>query len=52
MFFFIFLIKQAISLYWFAVQQQTSTFRLQKFDWCHVKFSVEPNELGLLFCKQ
>ena len=43
---------QAISLYWFAAQHQTSTFTLQKFGLFYVKFSAEPNELSLIFEKQ
>ena len=34
-----------ISLYWFAVQQQTSTYRRQKSGSIYLKFSVEVNEL-------
>ena len=34
-----------ISLYWFAVQQQTSTRRRQKSRSIYSKFSVEENEL-------
>ena len=34
-----------ISLYWFAVQQQTSTSRRQKSSSVYSKFSVEQSEL-------
>ena len=34
-----------ISLYWFAVQQQTSTFKRQKSGSFYSKFIVECNEL-------
>ena len=37
-----------ILLYWFAVQQRTSTLRLEKCDWFYLKFSVESNHLGFL----
>ena len=40
---------QAILLNWFAVQQQTSTSRQQKFDLPHSKFSAEFNELSPKF---
>ena len=43
---------QAISLYWFAAQQQTSTSRRQKNDLFDPKFSAEFNELSLKFSKQ
>ena len=36
---------QAILMYWFAAQQQTSKFRLQKFELFYLKFSSEFNEL-------
>ena len=39
----------ALSLYWLAAQQQTSTFRRQKFDFLHSKFSAEFTELSLRF---
>ena len=39
----------AISLHWFIVQQQTSTFRRQNFGFFYVKFSAEFNELNLFF---
>ena len=38
---------QAISLYWFVAQQQTSTLRLEKIGLFDVKFSADFNELGL-----
>ena len=34
-------------LYWFAAQQQTSTFKRQKFGLFYLKFSAEFNELTL-----
>ena len=40
---------QAISLYWFAAHQQTSTLRQQKFGLFYVEFSAEFNELNLFF---
>ena len=40
---------QAISLYRFAEQQQTSTSRRQKFHLPNPKFSAEFNELSLKF---
>ena len=40
---------QAISLYWFAAQQQISTSRRQKFDVFYSKFSAEFNEFSLKF---
>ena len=40
---------QAISLYWFATQQQTSTFRQQKCGLFYLKFNAEFNELSLKF---
>ena len=43
---------QPISLHWFAVQQQISTLKRQKFGWFYVKFSAEFNELSLFFQKQ
>ena len=42
---------QAILQYWFAAQQQASTFRRQKFDLFYLKFSAEFNELSLSFYK-
>ena len=38
---------KVISLYWFAAQEQTSTFRQQKFSLFYVKFSAEYNKLTL-----
>ena len=38
-----------MSLYWFAVQQQTNTSRRQKFDLLYPKFSAQFNELTLKF---
>ena len=35
---------QVVSLYWFAAQQQTSTFRRQKIDSFYLKFKAELNE--------
>ena len=43
---------QAISLYWFATQQQTSTLTPQKFGFFYAKFSAEFNEISLFFWKQ
>ena len=43
---------QAISLYWFAAQQQTRTLRRQKLDFFYVKFSAEINERSLFLQKQ
>ena len=40
---------QAISLYWFAVQQQTSTFRRQKKWLFYVKFRVKFDERSIFF---
>ena len=40
---------QAILLYWFAVQQQTSTSRGQKFGLFYLKFSAKFNEISLKF---
>ena len=40
---------QAISLYWFAVQQQTSTFRRQKKWLFYVKFRVKFDEFSIFF---
>ena len=39
---------QVILLNWFAVQQQTSTSRHQKFRWFYSKFCVESSEF---FCR-
>ena len=43
---------QAILLYWFAAQQQTSILRWQKIDLFYVKFNAEFNEVSLFFQKQ
>ena len=43
---------QAISLYWFAAQQQTSTLAQQKFGLFFAKFRAEFNEISLFFSKQ
>ena len=40
---------QAISLYWFAAQQQLSTVRRQNSALFYVKFNAEFNELSLFF---
>ena len=40
---------QAILLYWFAAQQQTSTLRRQKIGLFYLKFNAEFNELSLFF---
>ena len=40
---------QAISLYWFAAQQQTSALRRQKIGLLYVKLSAEFNEPSLYF---
>ena len=40
---------QAISLYWFAAQQQSSTLTWQKFGFFNAKFSAEFEEVGLFF---
>ena len=37
---------QAISSYWFAAQQQTSTLTRQKFGFFYLKFSAEFNEIS------
>ena len=42
----------AISLYWFAAQQRTSTLRLQKIDLFYVKFNAQFNKLSHFFQKQ
>ena len=42
---------QAVSLYWFAAQQQTSTLRRQKIDFFDVKFNANFNELSIFFLK-
>ena len=38
---------QAISLYWFAAQQQTSTLTRQKFGFFYTNFTAEFNEISL-----
>ena len=43
---------QAILLYWFAAQQQISTFRQKTFDLLYLKFSAEFNELNLNYLKR
>ena len=48
MFFKFFWKKHAISLYWFA-EQQTSTSRRYFFDLLYTKFSADFNELSLKF---
>ena len=40
---------KAISLYWFAAQQQTTTFKWQKIGLFHAKYNVDFNELNLFF---
>ena len=40
---------QAVLLYWFAAQQQTSTSAQQKFGWFYLKFSAKLNEPSLKF---
>ena len=42
---------QAISLCWFAAQQQTNTLRRPKIGLFYVKFNAEFNELSLFFLK-
>ena len=37
---------QPVSLYWFAVEQQTSTSRRQKVDSVYPKFCLQFNELS------
>ena len=49
LFFKIFEKTQGISLYWFAAQQQTSTYRRQKFDLFYQEFSAEFNKFSLKF---
>ena len=43
---------QAISLYWFAAQQQTSTLTRQKPGFFYAKLSAEFNQVSLFFWKQ
>ena len=45
----VFMIFQAILLYWFAVQDQTSISRQQKFNLFNLKFSPTYNEPNLTF---
>ena len=40
---------QATSLYWFAAQQQTSTFRRPEFSLFYLTFSAEFNGLSFKF---
>ena len=40
---------QAISLFWFAAQQQATKLTRQKFSFSYVKFSAEFNENSLFF---
>ena len=41
---------KAISLYWFAAQQRTSTLRRQKIGFFYVKFSTEfDDKLSIFF---
>ena len=42
-------LKSEISLYWFAVQHQTSTFRRQKSGSTYSKFNVKLSELTASF---
>ena len=42
---------QAILLYWFAAQQQTSTLTRLKFGFFSAKFSAEFNEISFFFLK-
>ena len=42
---------QAILLYWFAAQQQTSTFRWQKIGLFDTKFSADFHELKSFLVK-
>ena len=43
---------QAILLYWFAAQQQSSTLSGQKIGLFYVEFSAEFNKLSLFFYRQ
>ena len=45
---------QAISLYWFALQQQNSIFKWQKFVLFYVKFEASPVDNGrsFLYCNE
>ena len=49
MFLKIFEKMQAISLDWFAAQQQTSTLTQKKFGFFYAKFGSEFNEISLFF---
>ena len=40
---------EAILLYWFAAQQQTSTLTRQKFGFLYTKVNAEFNEISLFF---
>ena len=40
---------QAVSLYWFAVQQQTSTLWRQNIGLFDAKFSTDFNEFSIFF---
>ena len=42
---------RALSLYWFAVQQQSSTFWRQKYAWIYSKFNAQSDELTYSFPK-
>ena len=42
---------QAISMYWFAAEQQRSTSSRQKFNFFYLKFSSKFNKLSLKFQK-
>ena len=42
---------QAILLYWFAAQQQTSTITPQIFGFFYEKFSAEFTEISIFFWK-
>ena len=39
-------------MYWFAAEQQTSTFKWQKFGLFYLKFSAEFNELSLKYWRR
>ena len=39
----------AISLDWFAAQQQTGALRQQKLGWLYIKFIVESTEFSIFF---
>ena len=41
-----------ISLYWIAVQQETTTLRPQNCCYLYVKFGAESMELGLFFLQE